>query len=91
MNESLELRKIELEAELKRYEIAASVRKVVFGTFLVGLAAAAFPFASGLAQEIFSLRIAEQKNALEEKIKGLEFELAAKRQQLDERSAGREY
>lgn len=91
MDKNIELKKLELEADLKRFEISASVRKVIFGTFLVGVAAAAFPFASGLAQEFFGLRMAEQKNELEERIKQLEFDLAAKRQQLEERSASRVY
>ncbi|GEP59505.1 hypothetical protein [Reyranella soli] len=52
-----ELEKARLEAELQKEKIRADVRKVVYGTMIVGVAVAAFPFFQEVARSAFSERI----------------------------------
>ncbi len=56
-SEELEIRKVELDAQTKKYEIRAGVWKVGLGTALVGIAAAFFPFAQQYATEYFAEKI----------------------------------
>ncbi|MCF1459253.1 MAG: hypothetical protein LPH21_17425 [Shewanella sp.] len=55
--EELEIRKAEIDARTKRYELRSSVWKVGLGTALVGIAAAFFPFAQQYATEYFAVKI----------------------------------
>jgi len=63
--EDIALRKAEIEAETQRYGFRQDVRKVVYGTMIVGVAAAMFPFAQKVAELTFSHRIESQKQDLE--------------------------
>ncbi|MEV8466482.1 hypothetical protein AB0T83_06770 [Fluviibacterium sp. DFM31] len=88
----LELKKLELDAaheaqvlehQTRRAEIAAGVRKVVYGTMIVGIVAAMFPFLIALA-ELFTTRSVEQIKAdaeirVVEETNRLERELAAEK------------
>lgn len=64
--QDLQLIRIQQEASLKREEIQADVKKVVYGTLLLGIAVALFPVISGFIEHYFNLRIenAKQVNAL---------------------------
>ncbi len=57
---NLELFKIETEKEIRLLEIKASVKKVVYGTMIVGVAAAFFPFAQQTAIEVVRYVSAEK-------------------------------
>ena len=56
-----ELERIRLEAETRKYEARQKVRQIVYGTMVVGVAAAAFPFAQKLAELTFQRDIEEIK------------------------------
>lgn len=54
----LDIRRLQIEADLKRLEIRAGIWKVALGTMVVGIAAAAFPFLQTYATQYFSWRSA---------------------------------
>ena len=54
---SLELEKLKIDAELKKEEFRQGVRKVIYGTMIVGVAAALFPFAQKVAESFFAAHI----------------------------------
>lgn len=56
-----ELERMRLDAETRKYEARQKVRQIVYGTMVVGLAAAAFPFAQKLAELTFQRDIEEIK------------------------------
>ena len=58
INSQMELEKLRLDAQLRMEKMRQDVRKVVFGTMIVGLAAAFFPFAQEFARSVFAERIA---------------------------------
>lgn len=53
-DDSTELRKYEIDANIKRQEIRAGIWKVLLGTSIVGVAAAGFPFAQQYAVSYFA-------------------------------------
>lgn len=58
---NIEVLKLQQEATLKREELQAEVKKVVYGTFLVGVAVALFPVISGWIEHRYNLRIEETR------------------------------
>src|SRR5688572_28910936 len=90
----IQLERIRVDAELKREELRQGVRKVIYGTMIVGVAAALFPFAQGIAESIFAERIAkikresdieilQEKNRLEESKSNLNYTLSAQKSDRD--------
>jgi len=63
--ERLELEKLRIDAQLRTEQMRQEVRKVVFGTMIVGLAAAFFPFAQQFATQLFAERIEAIKTSAE--------------------------
>ena len=61
----LELEKLRLDAQLRVEQMKQDVRKVIFGTMIVGVAAAFFPFAQELARSLFAERIESIKTRAE--------------------------
>lgn len=95
-NSDHEIRKLELSQafELKKEELRVGVRKVIYGSMIVGIAAAAFPFLSQFAESLFARDIAQikreenfallaEKNRLEEKTVQLEWDLQQSRDNRD--------
>ena len=72
----LELEKLKIDAETKREEFRQGVRKVIFGTMIVGVAVAFFPFAQKLAESVFAERMASIRTEAEFKILKEENDLA---------------
>lgn len=64
--EEIALVRLRQEGSIEREKIKADVKKVVYGTFLVGIAVALFPVVSGFIEHHYNLRIedAKQVNAL---------------------------
>ncbi len=58
---NLEVIKLQQATEIRRVELQAEVKKVVYGTFLLGVAVALFPVISGWIEHRFNLRIEETK------------------------------
>lgn len=54
---SFEIEKLKIDAELKKEEYRQGVRKVIYGTMVVGVAAALFPFAQKVAESVFAAKI----------------------------------
>ena len=67
-----ELERMRLDSETRKYEARQKVRQIVFGTMVVGLAAAAFPFAQKLAELTFQRDIEEIKQQTTLAISGQE-------------------
>lgn len=63
--DEIRLEEIRLEHATRRAEISAGVRKVVYGTAVVGVAVAFFPFAQQFAQSVFAERIEKVKTEAE--------------------------
>jgi hypothetical protein len=63
----IELFKLQQDAALRKEEIQADVKKVVYGTLLLGIAVAFFPVVSGSIEHYFNLRVEDRKlqNSLE--------------------------
>lgn len=79
-----DIEKFRTDAEIRKLEISAGVRKVVYGTLVVGVAAAAFPFMEKFAEVFFSERI--------EKIqRESNFEILREENRLAEQLAQREH
>lgn len=64
--QEIALARLQQDAALERERIKADVRKVIYGTFLLGVAVALFPVISGYIEHSFNLRIeaTRQVNAL---------------------------
>ncbi len=58
---NIEVLKLQHATEIRRAELQAEVKKVVYGTFLLGVAVALFPVISGWIEHRFNLRIEETK------------------------------
>jgi len=98
----LELEKLRLDAQLRVEGMKADVRKVVFGTMIVGLAVAFFPFAQELSNSWFARSVEEirkeaefailqEKNRLAKELETQKFELEQSQQLASDISARREY
>lgn len=98
----LELEKLRLDAQLKIEGMRADVRKVVFGTMIVGIAAAFFPFAQEISQSWFAhsveeirkdaeIAILQEQNRLAEQLERRKFELEEDRQHATDIIARRDY
>jgi len=70
---SPEMRKIEVDREIRLLEIKAGVKKVVYGTTIVGVAAAFFPFAQQTAISLVSYLSSESTGKREAKQKNQDF------------------
>lgn len=97
-----EREKLRINAELEKERFRQNVLKVVYGTMIVGLAAAFFPFAQKFAEFVFTERIEsirkdaaietlKEKNRLEEQLEDAKHALKAKEQSLRQRNVHREY
>jgi hypothetical protein len=90
----VELEKVRLEAELRREQIRADVRKVVYGTMIVGIAVAAFPFFQEVARLAFTTQIEGIKTSAERDITQLkaksEKEILETKSNLQKEYAGRD-
>lgn len=58
---NIEVLKLQQATDIRRAELQAEVKKVVYGTFLLGVAVALFPVISGWIEHRFGLRIEETK------------------------------
>lgn len=65
---SFEIEKLKIDAELKKEEYRHGVKKVIYGTMIVGVAAALFPFAQKVSEAVFAERIERIKRESEFKI-----------------------
>lgn len=97
-----ELEKLKLEGQLRVEQMRQDVRKVVYGTMIVGVAAAFFPFAQQLASSLFAERIASittqaeydrlrEQNRLAEQLEEKKSSLETARQTATNISARRSY
>ncbi|MEE8454845.1 MAG: hypothetical protein V3R90_08870, partial [Limibaculum sp.] len=92
---SFEIEKLKIDAELKKEEYRQGVRKVIYGTMIVGVAAALFPFAQKVAESAFAAHIETIKR--ESKLEVLKEEnrlaqdLAAFEQRIRRQQANREF
>ncbi|MEM6899814.1 MAG: hypothetical protein AAF583_08595 [Pseudomonadota bacterium] len=102
IDRELELEKLRLDAQLRVEGMKSEVRKVVFGTMIVGLAAAFFPFAQELAKSWFARSVEEirkeaefsilqEKNRLAKELETQKFELEQNQQAASDISARRDY
>lgn len=102
LDQELELEKLRLDAQFRVESMKADVRKVVFGTMIVGLAAAFFPFAQELAKSWFAKSVEEirreaefsilqEKNRLAKDLETQKFQLEASQQAASNVSARRDY
>jgi hypothetical protein len=92
-NTQLELERLRADTLVRLKQSRNDVLKVVFGTMIVGIAAAFFPFAQELARSVFAERIEKIKTDGEynrlslaqglEKTKQLSIDLAARRSYLE--------
>lgn len=63
----IELERARIDADVRKVEARAKVRQVIFGTMIVGVATAAFPFAQKWAELVFTERIEMAQLGVEEK------------------------
>lgn len=92
-NTQLEFEKLRADTQVRLRQSRNDVLKVVFGTMIVGIAAAFFPFAQELARSVFAERIEKIKTEGEynrltlaqglEKTKQLSIDLVARRSYLE--------
>ncbi|MEM7641867.1 MAG: hypothetical protein AAF366_05010, partial [Pseudomonadota bacterium] len=91
MVDQVELEKIKLEAEGRKAEARYGFLKVVYGTTVVGVAAAFFPFASKYAESAFAERIEGARRNSEIAIAEREHDLALDRISQERQNEGRTY
>lgn len=72
---NLEVIKLQIAAETRRDELQAEVKKIVYGTFLLGVAVALFPVISGWIEHRFNLRIEEIKQVNQLKLQENQLQL----------------
>ncbi len=82
-----DLEKLKIEAEVKKEGYRQGVKKVIYGTMIVGVAAALFPFMQKVSESFFAAHIEEIRRQSEIDIltekNRLEIDLANKKDQLD--------
>ena len=72
---NIELVKLQTAAEIRRAELQAEVKKVVYGSFLLGVAVALFPVISAWIEHRFNLRIEETKQVNQLKLQENQLQL----------------
>ncbi|MDH5529286.1 MAG: hypothetical protein OEY05_04540 [Paracoccaceae bacterium] len=72
-----------IDAELKKVESWHGVLKIVYGTMIVGVAAAVFPFASQFAQSFFAASIERQKGEVQLEIEAEKTKLEKEKLELE--------
>ena len=87
--DNIDLQKHRIDADLKKYEHEQSVRKIIYGTAIVGVATAFFPFAQKTAEYFYNTQITEiqtnSKKEIEELKTKLQKELATLKHELAEK------